>query len=108
MPSIWAHAFFPTPGLSPAGATSIQRFTWGAPGTLRVPSPKPRWSGRQSTSRAYQSPSDVAPDWFLPQLYVNDITQLRPPVRYMPADVIKAMPPPIIGIGEAGTGPPTD
>lgn len=99
VPAHWAAAFFPTPGLSPAGATSVSRFTQGAPGTMRVHSPRPAWSGRLSSSPDWHPPSEVAPDYICPQLYVNDIRELGPIVQYMPSRYA-AVPPPVGQIGD--------
>jgi hypothetical protein len=72
----WAHAFFPMPGLTPAASSSIRRFIQGYPGTERIPSPRPAGAYRASPSPQFQGPSDVAPDWFAPQLWSHDIREL--------------------------------
>ena len=89
VPAYAIHAFMPTPGLSPAGSSSITRFTHGAPGTMPVPSPKPAGAFRLSCSPQYSPPSEVAPDYFLPQLYFNEIAELRLAggVSYLPPPV---------------------
>ena len=108
VPPQWADAYFPMPTLSPAGATSVSRFTHGAPGTEAVPvSANHKASGTLSRSPDWHDPSSVAPDSFNPQLYVNDISQLGPPVRYLPARVAMLVEP-VIPIGTLGPqGPPT-
>lgn len=97
----WAHAFFPTPGLTPAGATSLTRFVSGLAGTERIPSPKPAGAFRASSSRQYHAPSEVAPDWFAPQIWTDYYTihaQIAPTsggsgVKYMPHRVAQQVPP---------------
>jgi hypothetical protein len=108
VPSQWADAWFPMPTLSPAGATSVSRFTFGAPGTEAVPvSPNHKASGSLSRSPEWHDPSSVAPDSFNPQLYVNDISQLGPTVHYLPlrqAILVE----PVVPIGSLGPqGPPS-
>jgi hypothetical protein len=76
--SAWAHAWFPTPGLSPAGSSNQQRFISGFPGTMRVDSPKPAGAFRASTSPEFHSPSEVAPPWFAPQIWYDDLRGGRP------------------------------
>lgn len=98
VPAQYQDAWFPMPTLSPAGATSVSRFTFGAPGTEPVPSPRPAGSGTVSDSREWAPPSAVAPTTFNPQLYINDIRQLGPPVHYMPGLVAQLVPP----VGEVG------
>jgi hypothetical protein len=98
VPGQWVDAFMPMPTLTPAGATSVSRFTFGAPGTEPVPSPRPAGSAAQSDSPQWAPPSAVAPTVFCPQLYVNDIRALGPPVRYLPAKVASLVPP----VGEIG------
>lgn len=83
----WAHAFFPTPGLTPAGQSSLQYTIHGYPGTMQVDSPSPRfdWVGRHLGGRSgvpgvgYLNGSDVAPNWIAPQIWWNDIANIREP-----------------------------
>lgn len=84
IPDLYMHAFTPMPGLSPAGSSHGIIRVFGSPGTTKVPSPPPAFSGRMSCSPLWRSPSDVAPDWFAPQLWLADITNLGPPVHYLP------------------------
>jgi hypothetical protein len=79
-----AHAFMPSPGLTPAGSSHGEVDVWGAPGTLPVPAPHPATSPHLSRSRWLRTPSDVAPDYFTPQIYVAGMRNMRPPVHYMP------------------------
>lgn len=86
-----AQAWFPTMGTTPMASTHGSIEVHGSPGTSRVVSPKPAGSGNVSGSKAWKSPSDVAPDWFAPQLYVTDIRPSSLPriaggVRYFPND----------------------
>ena len=107
VPPQWLDAWLPMPTLTPAAATSVSRFTRGAPGTLRVPSPRPAGSQTMSSSPEWAPPSAVAPDWFLPQLWTNDIRELGPTVRYLPARVAPLVPPvePIGALGPQGPSP---
>lgn len=108
VPDQWVDAFFPMPTLTPAGATSVSRFTYGAPGTYAVPlSDNHNASGTLSSNPAWAPPSHVAPDYFLPQLYVNDIRELGPTVRYLPQRVAPIVPP-VTPIGAHGPLGPSD
>lgn len=112
--SAWAHAFFPMPSLTPAAQTSVSRFTTGYPGTVRVTSPRPAGAYRASQSPDWHGPSDVAPDWFAPQLWLNEISQLRPGatpagggISYMPKPVAQEVPPVIpVNASYGPDGPP--
>ena len=85
VPPQWAEAFMPMPTLSPAGATSESWSIYGAWGTEEVPeSPNHTASGTLSRSPEWRPPSSVAPDYFLPQVAVQDIRRLGPPVHYLP------------------------
>ncbi len=107
----WAHAWFPTPPLSPAGAFSLSRFIHGYPGTMRVASPKPAGSHTMSDSAEWMpwGSAEVGPDFFAPQLYWTDIaeqtvgaTNAGNGVGYMPhrvaVDVEPMVPQGVIGI----------
>jgi hypothetical protein len=107
VPAQWSDAWFPMPTLSPAGATSVARFTHGAPGTEAVPvSPNHTASGTLSRNPEWHPPSSVAPDSFNPQLYVNDISQLGPPVHYMPHSLAMLVDP-VVPIGTLGPQGPS-
>jgi hypothetical protein len=104
----WAHAFFPTPGLTPAGQFSLRRMIHGFPGTRPVPSPRPAGSATLSTSSAWKPPSSVAPDTLSPQLWWDDIAELHVApshagsgIRYMP-HVVAVEVPPVVPIGALG------
>ena len=75
-----AHAFFPMPSLSPAGSSHGLVHVFGAPGTERVPSPRPAGALAMSPSPAWQSRSASAPDWFAPQLGIASPKNMQPPV----------------------------
>lgn len=98
VPEQWVDAFMPMPTLTATAATSVSRFTYGAPGTEPVPSPRPAGSGTLSNNPAWAPPSSVAPTTFNPTLYVNDIRELGPQVRYLPARVASLVP----AVGEIG------
>jgi hypothetical protein len=84
VPAVWADAFMPMPTLTPAGATSVSWTISASWGTEAVPSPAPAGRGTLTCSPAWLPPSAVAPDYFLPDVAVQDITRLGPPVRWMP------------------------
>lgn len=114
-PSGWAAAWFPSPGLTPAGQTSVRRFIHGYPGTARVTSPSPAGAFSASSSPAWRSPSSVAPDWIAPQLWWQDIAwkggNVGPSssgggVSYMPRPVAQVVPP-VVPIGTLGPQGPS-
>ena len=85
IPPQWADAWMPMPTLSPAGATSVSHTISAAWGTEEIPvSPNHTASGALSRSAEWRPGSAVAPDWFRPDVAVQDITQLGPPVQYLP------------------------
>lgn len=111
-----AHAWFPQPGLTPAGFSSVRRFISGWPGTVRVPTTKAgvpgvthscvgldsnyNASGTLSLSPDYVPPSAVAPDWFAPQVWLSEINELPTApsssgmgIRRLPARVAVEVPP---------------
>lgn len=94
VPPSWADAWFPMPTLSPAGSSSVSWSIYGAWGTEEVPvSSNHTASGTLSRSPEWRPPSSVAPDWFRPQVAVQDIRRLGPPVRWMPSRVAQLVPP---------------
>ena len=69
VPAKWGMgAFLPTLTFGGAPATNGQNKISGAPGTIRIPSPRPPGMVDAGNSPQNQ-PSDVAPNWFLPALY---------------------------------------
>jgi hypothetical protein len=85
VPPQWADAFMPMPTLSPAGSTSVSWTISAAWGTEEVPvSSNHKASGTRSTSPDWKDGSAVAPDYFCPDVAVQDITRLGPPVQYLP------------------------
>lgn len=100
VPPNWADAWSPMPTLSPAGATSVRWTIYGAWGTEEVPLPSNR-PGSLSRNPMWRPPSSVAPDWFRPQLAVQDIRELGPPVSYMPKPVAQLVPP-VVPVGKLG------
>jgi hypothetical protein len=102
VPTQWADAFMPMPTLSPAGATSVRWTISAAWGTEAVPvSPNHTASGTLSRSAAWAPPSAVAPDYFCPQVAVQDIRRLGPPVHYMPHSLAMLVDP-VVPIGRLG------
>ena len=94
VPEQWADAFMPMPTLSPAGATSVSWTITAAWGTEEVPvSPNHKASGTLSNSSQWKDPSAVAPNWFRPDIAVQDIRRLGPPVRWMPGTVAQLVEP---------------
>ena len=62
-------------------------------GTEDVPvSPNHKASGTVSNAPGWKDPSAVAPDFFRPDIAVQDIRLLGPPVRYMPLPERSAQP----------------
>ena len=108
-----AHAFFPVPGITPAAQSSISRFVHGYPGTMRVASPRPAGAYRASPSSQWHPPSEVAPDWFAPQLWWNDIAELPVGptasgrgVRFRPGPLTALIPVPVVDQSVAAGPPP--
>jgi hypothetical protein len=102
IPANWADAWFPMPTLTPAGATSVRWTIYGAWGTEDVPLPNNR-PGSLSRNPAWKPPSAVAPDYFRPQLAVQDIRRLGPPVSYLPqGKPVAQLVPPVTPIGQRG------
>lgn len=107
VPPQWADAFMPMPTLSPAGATSVSWTIHAAWGTEDVPlSPNHKASGTLSKSPEWKDQSAVAPNYFRPQVAVQDITRLGPPVRYMPGTVAQLVPP-VEPLGQLGPQGPS-
>lgn len=101
VPSNWADAFAPMPTLTPAGATSVSWTIYGAWGTEVVPLTPVNRVGSLSRNPDWLPPSAVAPDWFRPQLAVQDIRPLHPQVSYMPHP-FAALVDPVTPIGQRG------
>jgi len=103
VPAAWADAWFPMPTQTPAAATSISRFTKGAPGTVPVHTPRPAGSMSLSRSPEWLPGSAVAPDATLFNEYVNEIAELKIAggVSYMPRQVA-ALVEPVGHIGAHG------
>jgi hypothetical protein len=101
VPANWADAWFPLPTLSPAGSSSVSWTIWGAWGTEEVPLTPVNRTGSLSRNPKWLPPSAVAPDWFRPQVAVQDIRRLGPPVSYMPHSMAQLVDP-VGKIGERG------
>ena len=70
VPTKWgAGAFTPTLTFGGAPSSNGQNLISGAPGTIRVPSPRPAAMSDGELGGPYNQPSVVAPNWFLPSLY---------------------------------------
>lgn len=105
VPPQWADAWMPMPTLSPAGATSVSHTISAAWGTEEIPvSPNHTASGAMSTSPEWKPGSAVAPDYFCPDVAVQDITTLGPPVQYLPQPFAQLVDPvqPIGTLGPLG------
>lgn len=108
VPAQWADAWMPMPTLTPAGATSVSWTISASWGTEEVPvSPNHKASGTVSKSPEWHDPSSVAPNWFRPDIAVQDIRRLGPPVHYMPLTVAQLVPPitPVGALGPEGPAP---
>jgi hypothetical protein len=101
VPPAYADAWFPMPTLSPAGATSMRWTIWGAWGTEEVPLTPVNRTGSLSRNPAWLPGSAVAPDSFRPQVAVQDIRSLGPPVSYMPHPAAQLVPP-VVPQGQRG------
>lgn len=107
VPGNWADAWMPMPTLSPAGATSVSWTISASWGTEEVPvSPNFKASGTLSNSSAWHDQSSVAPNWIRPDIAVQDIRQLGPPVHYMPLPVAMLVPP-VEALGTLGPQGPS-
>lgn len=62
-------AFLPTLTFGGAPATNGQNIVDGAPGTIRVESPRPPALDDGVIGGPYNQPSSMAPNWFLPAIY---------------------------------------
>jgi hypothetical protein len=100
VPSQWADAWMPMPTQTPAGATSVSWTISASWGTEDVPLPSNR-PGTLSGNPAWKPGSAVAPDLIRPDIAVQDIRRLGPPVRYMPGQVAQLVPP-VVPIGKLG------
>ena len=101
VPPTWADAFMPMPTLTPAGTTSVRWTIYGAWGTEKVPLTPVNRVGSLSRNPDWRPPSSVAPDWFRPQLAVQDIRRLGPPVHYLPLPFAQLVDP-VTPIGQRG------
>lgn len=101
IPAAYSDAWHPMPTLTPGGATSVRWTIWGAWGTEEVPLTPVNRVGSLSRNPKWRPPSSVAPDWFRPQVAVQDITRLGPPVHWMPLPAAMLVPP-ITPIGKLG------
>jgi len=107
VPPEWAAAWMPMPTLSPAGATSVSWTISAAWGTEDVPvSPNHKASGTVSNAPGWRDPSAVAPDFFRPDVAVQDIRLLGPPVRYMPLPFAQLVDP-VVPLGTLGPQGPS-
>ena len=84
-------AFSPTLSMGGAPATNGQNIITGSPGTVRVPSPRPEGMNDMSFGSRYNQPSDVAPNWFLPSIYVAHAN----PTLHFPGRILQSVDNPI-------------
>lgn len=101
VPSNWADAFMPMPTLTPAGSSSVSWTISASWGTEDVPLTPPNRPGSLSRNKDWKPGSAVAPDFFRPQVAVQDITRLGPPVHYMPLKLAQLVDP-VTPIGQRG------
>jgi len=89
IPTKGAGAFTPMPAPIPTAATNGQNQVVGAPGTLRIISPRPTAVNDGNFGGPYNQPSSVAPNWTLPTLYVVRMNQtLRFPGKFRSDNVL--------------------
>ena len=70
VPTKWGKgAFAPTLTFGGAPSSNGQNIISGAPGTVRVASPRPAAMNDGELGGPLNQPSSLAPDWFLPSLY---------------------------------------
>jgi len=74
VPKVGQGAFLPTMTWGGAPATNGQNIVTGAPGTVRVASPRPAALMDNSWGGMWQS-SSVSPNYFLPSIYVSHANQ---------------------------------
>lgn len=70
VPKFGAGAFCPTMTMPASAATNGRNLVTGAPGTVRVASPRPAAMRENSLGGPKYQPSANAPDWILPSIYV--------------------------------------
>lgn len=71
VPTQWGTgAFVPVPAANSTAEFNGQNKVYGAPGTVRVPSPAPPALNDGELGGPYNQPSRVGPNWFLPSIYV--------------------------------------
>lgn len=71
VPTKGTAAFTPGPIIGGAPATNGQNQVYGAPGTVRIPSPSPPALNDSELGGPFNQPSRVAPNWFLPSIYTG-------------------------------------
>lgn len=83
-------AFTPQTVPTPLASTHGMIHVYGSPGTTRMPSPSPAAVPAYGPDRRTK-PSNVAPNWWLPEIYLSPITNLRPAdgrISWMPASTM--------------------
>lgn len=73
-----AGAFTPMPALTPRASSNGILRTRAIMGQTRVPAPPPAAVPVIGPDK-HVSPSNVAPDWIMPQIYVDQITEVMNP-----------------------------
>jgi len=102
VPHQWADAWMPMPTLTPGATTSVRSTISAAWGTEEVPvSPNHTAAGSLSRSPDWLPGSAVAPDYFCPDVAVQDITKLGPPVHYLPLPFAQLVDP-VVPLGARG------
>lgn len=90
-------AFLPTLAFGGAPASNGRNKVDGAPGTVRVPSPRPAALDDSALGGPANQPSSVAPDWILPSIYVARVNRgLHFPGRLF-GDSVLPVPVPNVG-----------
>jgi len=97
VPTKGSGAFMPMLTSQASAATNGQNVVVGNPGTVRVPSPRPPALSDGELGGPFNQPSSVAPDWFLPSIYINRANStLRFPGKLLSDNVL---PVPAVNMG---------
>jgi len=100
VPTAWGTAAFtPVPAASWSAEFNGQNIVTGAPGNVPVYSPRPAALNDSSLGGPYNQPSDVAPNYILPSIYVAHVNRS---MRFPSSALGRRMPSPVRAV-QAGT-----